>query len=91
MTMDEVLQAVGLFGPWNIDCDGYIRNQDGCCPLGALLVARGYRQHKLPTAFDAARLLSLDCAYDLIWAADVPGTRLRSRLLVACGLRGAES
>lgn len=89
MTVDYVLQAVGPLGPWNLEFDGCIRNNDGCCPLGALAVARGYRTYQRLFAFDAVWLfkLSREDARDLIRAADnAPDARLRSRLLAACGL-----
>jgi len=79
MTIDEIIEAAKLCGPWKTQ-DGCIRNADGCCPVEA---AHAWKPDTIvfddEVVEDMAELPIIDAADDLDFSDEV--NALRKRLL----------
>lgn len=88
MTHDEFWTKVRAAGPWRVDEIGQVRNQDCCCPLGAVCRTIDPNNQILPLPNYAVRVLAMpdEVGWRIVDAADHSGDLRRPLLLRELGL-----
>lgn len=84
MTHAEFFARARAKGPWRVNRNGMVRNKDGCCPLGAVMM--GNRRVPPPDRAAGALKIPFLVTSRIANGADRPGSSWRPPLLRDLGM-----